>query len=619
MISRIKYLIAPVVFVMIFGALYETGLLNIFYVRSMCRPIYVPLISWTLVLVYSVFIRLTFPKKSVDAAGTIRWAVILGFAVSIYSALFSLVVSLSKDHSFLSAYYLYYVIAVLAVLTLVLSFASASILSRIRGDRRGARAYKYALLMPAFLLPFYLAVFYADVVGKMIFVLLIGACFIPYIFIKTTVLSSVVNAFGKAARFIFKNDKNFIIFLFLLSFAFRAAFAVNIVYKTEAPGGGNFVLASDDGDTYDRVAREIVDGKRGAGFPKVEIWGGFWDEGYSLFLAAIYKIFGRNFYIVTILQSFIGAFLPVLVFLIGRTLFSRAVGIFASIGMSLRTPPIFLSAVLGHEALWLPLILLYALMLSFEYRSKVNNYIYIITAGTALGLVCIFRGLYLYFLPFSCLWILIFWCHKTIAQRLKTIAVLAAALLFITILTSVVFHSPISGGSKDRITSLWQLERNSLDHFNKVGNNRLIEIGVNLSMDVRGSLINIARDPVKFIRVCVEIYPARILGYLQFYQFGFFDPVYLINSARWNNDFMPTLEFYFTIFFISGLFFCINKRRVLTSPVFMVLAYNILVYSVIFYYMAPRHRDASLPFIYIIGAFGLVTILKRLDILSDGN
>ena len=140
---------------------------------------------------------------------------------------------------------------------------------------------------------------------------------------------------------------------------------------------------------------------------------------------------------------------------------------------------------------------------------------------------------------------------------------------------------------------------------------------MNFSRDLPGSFKNIAGHPAKFLAIAMKIYPLRVWAYLETYQFGFFDPVYLVNSAKWPNDFMPTLEFYFLLLFLYGIILSFRDEAVLKSPVFLILAFNIFVYSIVFANMAPRYKDVSTPYIYLIGSYGLVAILKNVSIFRE--
>jgi len=151
--------------------------------------------------------------------------------------------------------------------------------------------------------------------------------------------------------------------------------------------------------------------------------------------------------------------------------------------------------------------------------------------------------------------------------------------------------------------------------FKGIDNSRLGEIGVNLTADPAGSLKNIFRHPLRFLKIAIIIYPLRVIAHLEVYQFGFFDPLYLVNYSKHPNNFMPTLEFYFTAFFLYGMAACLRRPDILKSPIFPVLIFNLFIYAIVFILMTPRYKDTSTPFIYLIGSYGLVLIVRRMRIL----
>jgi hypothetical protein len=212
---------------------------------------------------------------------------------------------------------------------------------------------------------------------------------------------------------------------------------------------------------------------------------------------------------------------------------------------------------------------------------------------------------------------LLFWQKGiTIQERMKSIAIIGITLFLIIFAVSTITGSGFSFGERGRIQTQWDVER-LYEPFKGIGNERLGSIGVNFAKDLPGSIKNIFNNPFPFLKTALQIYPLRIIAYLESYQFGWFDPIYLINSANFPNYFMSNLEFYFTLFFIIGLSLCITKRKLMASPIFMILAFHVIIFALVFCNMAPRYKEASAPFIYLIGSFGFVEILKFLKILKE--
>lgn len=610
--DRVKFISIIAVFLLALFSAYRADMINSVFIRSVYRVIYVPVLFWVVVLLYSTLAHLVCFNTFKGIAETLKKGAILGFFMNLYVALFDLVIALARYHPFLSEYYFGYIKIILLVFTFAISFGAVLLIGRLKTMRRADESYRFMFFSPIFILPlFFMANFAAMPSRDPLAAVLPVFYLLPYV-LKGRLVSAVMDKAGYLFTAM-KKDINLLIFIFVAAFLLRALFAVNIIHKTEAAGANGFVQASDDGISYDRTAVEII-GDAGRGDKReIRIWGGNWDEAYAVFLAGVYRVFGRNFYAVTLIQAFFGALIPVTVFLLGKMLFSRAEGVVAAIAMTLKSPIIFLSIVLGHEAVWFPLFMLFILALSRYYTAKKRNYLNEISAGVAIGLVCVFRGLFLYFLPFMFLWIIFLWKDRPVSDRIK--AFLAMVIPAIMIMTAVltVFNNDFRVGAKERLVSLWENDR--LYGSARIGNSRFTDMGVNFVKDLPGSMEAIGRDPLRFFGILVKYYPLRIAGFLQTYQFGFFDPVYLINYAKHPNNFMPTLEFYFTLFFIYGLIRCLGQDWIRKSPIFMVLVFHIAIFALFFFVITPRYRDICTPFIYLIGAHGVIAALRRLGIL----
>ena len=215
---------------------------------------------------------------------------------------------------------------------------------------------------------------------------------------------------------------------------------------------------------------------------------------------------------------------------------------------------------------------------------------------------------------FSVLWIFIFWTGKRVMAKIVIIAVFIISAYAIMYTASIAFKSPFSSGEKSRIRNVWQ-GNHLRDQFKNVSNERLMAIDVNFAEDPKLALKNIAKHPIRFLSVAAQIYPLRCIGYLSAYQFGFFDLVYMVNSAKWPNNFMSTLEFYFTLFFIYGLIMCLRRWNILASPVFLMLAFALLIFAVIFCHITIRQRAPATPILYLIGGYGLALLIRQIGAL----
>lgn len=612
--TMLRRMIPAVFFIIGVCLIHALGIMDSIAVPSYRRVIYIPLAYWSLVLFYLSLYQMLIIRSFSGFANTFRRGVVFGFCCHIYILLIDLIASLTKDHSFLSSAYFYYIEAIGLISTFLISIAAAIFIKKAGEYHRSLDKAEF-LFMPIFLMPIPANFMLAHSLSETYLLSCAVLFFAPHIIVRTLGVGVIRNRVTGCAAF-FWREKNFIVILFFLALAVRCFFSVNVVSKTEARQPGQFILASDDGDTYDKAALEIAKDPAGTIGKKFRVWGGYFDYGYAIFIAGIYKVFGRNFFAVTFIQSILGAFLPVAVYLLGKVLFSRATGAVAGFAMAIKNPVVFLSVVLGHEAIWMPVFVVFILALSYAYKERRYLYRGAAMAGLALGFVCVFRGLFINLIPFTAIWMVLFWKEKNVRDRVLAAGAFCLVAALVIGLASAVFHSPLSSGSKDRVRQVW--EGNHLyDQFEGIGNDQLINIGINFAADGPAALKTIVAHPVAFAKVALRIYPLRIIGYFSANQFGFFDLLYLVNSAKVPNSFMSNLEFYFTLFFLIGLILCLKRSALARSPLFMILAFIILIFSILFIHITPRQRGVSTPFIYLIGSYGLIKVAGWLKVSHD--
>jgi len=136
---------------------------------------------------------------------------------------------------------------------------------------------------------------------------------------------------------------------------FVIALVVRVLYLLDGADSPSYANPVVDAQTYDYIARALASG-----------WGIdaglFWQPiFYPLFLAAVYKVVGTSILLVKVLQAIVGASTCVLVFELGRRMFSRNVGVVAGLIMALYGPAVFVECELlaeGWAMFWAALLLL---------------------------------------------------------------------------------------------------------------------------------------------------------------------------------------------------------------------------------------------------------------------
>ena len=183
---------------------------------------------------------------------------------------------------------------------------------------------------------------------------------------------------------------------------FLLAFLIRLIYLNQIKLGPYFDTPQIDALWHHNWAKEIA----GGDWIGKEVF--FRAPLYPYFLGILYALFGESFYLPRLIQIIIGSLSCVLIFLLGKKLFNRKIGIIASVIASFYAPLIY------HDAeLLIPVLIIFLdltlilLLLSAEVRLKKRWWF---LAGIVLGLSAIARPNILIFVPFVLLWICLkFW------------------------------------------------------------------------------------------------------------------------------------------------------------------------------------------------------------------
>lgn len=166
-------------------------------------------------------------------------------------------------------------------------------------------------------------------------------------------------------------------------------------------------LAYDDSKGYDAVAINFLDGN------------GFMQGGstrvsrmpvYPLFLAACYKIFGRDCYAAPrVIQSLAGSLVCVLVYAIAAPVFGRGVGLLAAAIAAVYSFFVYYSGLLLTETLFtLALTLFMYLILSIDRRAFRGVLAPAAVAGVLAGTTVLLKPSFLTFVPFmGLIWLVV--------------------------------------------------------------------------------------------------------------------------------------------------------------------------------------------------------------------
>ena len=177
---------------------------------------------------------------------------------------------------------------------------------------------------------------------------------------------------------------------------FAVAFLLRAVYTFQVRYTPFFQTLGLDAKFYDQWARDIAGGtaERGAFFMT---------PLYSYFLAIVYRLFGRDLFLVRMIQAGLGAATASLAYLLGRDVFDRRVGLLAGLLTASYGALIFYdcSVLLTPLLVFLNVLAVY-LLLRADASGKPIHYL---AAGAVLGLATIGRAAALLPAAAAVLWI----------------------------------------------------------------------------------------------------------------------------------------------------------------------------------------------------------------------
>ena len=165
-------------------------------------------------------------------------------------------------------------------------------------------------------------------------------------------------------------------------------------------------IALDDMFQYDALAESIMEGRGYTWYGGIPT--AFRAPLYPLFLALIYFLFGHQFVVVRIVQVAIGAFLPLVVYFLGRRVFDRRAGQIACWVMVFYPMFLLYPLALVTENLFFLLVPLMTLCLLKGVDT--SRRLYHLLSGLLLGLAILTRSVISGFVLLVLPWL---WCYTS--------------------------------------------------------------------------------------------------------------------------------------------------------------------------------------------------------------
>ncbi len=141
----------------------------------------------------------------------------------------------------------------------------------------------------------------------------------------------------------------------------------------------------------------------------------FQEPVYPLFLSALYAVFGLKSYLTARLcQAFVGALIPVVIFLMGEKVVGKGIGLVAGLFLVAYPSLVYFSGLLMTETLFTFLLItgLYILTWTIEGAPGHRD----VAFGMLMGITVLTRTVLLGFLPILFLWL---WLHSSFRQAFQ--------------------------------------------------------------------------------------------------------------------------------------------------------------------------------------------------------
>lgn len=221
----------------------------------------------------------------------------------------------------------------------------------------------------------------------------------------------------------------FAVLIFSLSFATRSLQAVDLtplMYTLDQPFGG---LTSG----YDQRAVSILKGQGLLGPYDIEPGRTNWlaqAPGYSIYLSWIYRVLGRDFFRVQLIQNGLNSFGPVLILLMAGQIVSWRVGVLSGLLAALSHHLSHISNFILPDSLAALPILAAVYFIALARQSRNDSYWCYVSAGLMLGLAAWLRPQTMLASPFLAVALVLIASHRLAA--IKRVAVMVVV-SFLTI------------------------------------------------------------------------------------------------------------------------------------------------------------------------------------------
>jgi len=310
---------------------------------------------------------------------------------------------------------------------------------------------------------------------------------------------------------------------------------------------------------------------------------------YPLFLAFIYKIFGINWLIVKLFQAFLSSFISIIIFFIGKEVFSKKVGKISALYSTIYFNLIWYTNFLYTEIIF---TLFLSLSVYLVYRGVKENFNskYLIFAGIFISLATLTRPLTIVMPIFVFLFFLIYFeCKIWIAIKKFLYVLIPFVILYApwVIRNYYVFHAFVPT----------MIESGYAFYFYNVAYPEGKMEGKGEYLKQSGGK-NPVKNDKKFLKIAFSELKEKKIKY--------FVKLFIIKIGLFFYPFLPKYDLTFGFllpFFVFWLFRSFRKLEL--DNVFLLLIFFMFLLQTFIFSGSPRFRLPFSPF-YIIVSFKII-------------
>ena len=546
----------------------------------------VPLLYWGSVALYSWSFSVFFDRSLCERW---RWAIRLGLSLHLLGLFASFVWHLRHDPGVatFSPWYVRYCLALWGGVLTAGMVAGSRLLARWR--RRGGEDPSL------FFLPLvwgYAALWAVSLVVARRFTI----CATLLGLVGTVMASTrIVKAWSARIRTVIASERVFLAVVFLVALAFR------LFYTTRVMSNPDFLNTGSDGPAYDALAWALIHGGETP-------WSGIplFAPGYVRFLALIYWLGGRSYFLVCAVQSVIGALTCLLMYDVAKRLFGRTVARIAAAFGALDFLMIFSAAAIGHQAIdpfWTLLVVWCLLRYVGDPRRWGR---WIVGIGGLLGWAAVTREGNIIFWFFLIGWFLL-GVRAKLGWRTAVIHALGLSLGFLVIL------APFALSSHDGSLHFRAAGRPAMQWFAVMNSPVNMHTWFNPWRDPQGAWALLQAKPVEVVVNMATAVAGNVRAMFFQQGFGAFDPIFLMRrSLYW-------FWMWWYAYAVTWVGLGVVLWRCLREPaerlgwwlLLVVVASRSVVY--LFFECAYRHRTPLEPFLIMLAAYGFFRLLFLID------